>query len=63
MVNKKAWVEMLRVAGMDDMAMERWHAEFERRAPEAHHRFLISLGIDETEAASIRAWSAAAAPQ
>jgi MerR family transcriptional regulator, thiopeptide resistance regulator len=61
-VDKKAWVEMLRVAGMDDTAMQRWHAEFERRAPEAHHRFLISLGIDETEAASIRAWSASTAP-
>jgi MerR family transcriptional regulator, thiopeptide resistance regulator len=53
-VDKKTWVAMLRAAGMDDRAMDRWHAEFERRAPEAHHRFLISLGITEAEALLIR---------
>jgi len=57
-VDKAMWVEMLRAAGMDDDAMQRWHTEFERCAPEAHHRFLISLGIEEKEAQSIRAWSA-----
>lgn len=58
-VNKETWVEMLRCAGMDDQAMERWHAEFERRAPQAHHAFLLSLGIHEQEALLIRHWSAA----
>lgn len=53
-VDKKTWVEMLRAAGMDDKAMEQWHAEFERRAPEAHHAFLLSLGITEQEAILIR---------
>jgi MerR family transcriptional regulator, thiopeptide resistance regulator len=57
-VDKKTWVAMLRAAGMDDQAMELWHAEFERRAPEAHHRFLISLGISEAEALLIRKVSA-----
>lgn len=55
-VDKKTWVEMLRAAGMDDAAMQRWHAEFESRAPEAHHRFLLSLGIEEEEALAIRKW-------
>jgi hypothetical protein len=27
--------------------MCRWHAEFEKRAPEAHHQFLLGLGITE----------------
>ena len=58
-VDKETWVEMLRSAGMDDRAMGKWHAEFERRAPEAHHAFLLSLGISEKEALLIRQWSAA----
>ncbi len=53
-VDKEMWKEMLRAAGMDEEAMDRWHAEFEHRAPEAHHRFLLSLGIPETEARRIR---------
>ncbi len=57
-VDKETWVEMLRAAGMDEGAMQRWHVEFERRAPDAHHRFLISLGIEEKEALLIRTWSA-----
>lgn len=56
-VDKRMWVEMLRAAGMDEQAMNRWHSEFERRAPEAHHDFLLSLGIQEKEAFMIRAWS------
>lgn len=56
-VNKRMWVEMLRAAGMDDEAMDRWHAEFEHRAPEAHHAFLLSLGIPEKEVRLIRQWS------
>lgn len=59
-VDKEAWVAMLRAAGMDDAAMGRWHAEFERRAPQAHHDFLRSLGISERETALIREWSAGA---
>lgn len=58
-VDKETWVEMLRAAGMDDRAMEQWHVEFERRAPQAHHAFLLSLGISEQEALLIRQWSAA----
>lgn len=57
-VDKQAWVEMLRAAGMDEAAMMKWHAEFEQRAPEAHHHFLLSLGISEEEAHYIRKRSA-----
>jgi MerR family transcriptional regulator, thiopeptide resistance regulator len=53
-VDKQAWIEMLRAAGMDEAAMKRWHTEFERRAPEAHHQFLLALGISEDEALFIR---------
>ena len=53
-VDKQMWVEMLRAAGMDEQAMDRWHTEFERRAPEGHEEFLLSLGIPGEEAARIR---------
>jgi hypothetical protein len=48
------WVEMLRTAGMDQNAMNRWHAEFESRAPDGHNEFLLSLGIADDEVARIR---------
>jgi len=53
-VDKQMWVEMLRAAGMDREAMGRWHAEFERRSPEGHQEFLLSIGIPPGEAARIR---------
>jgi MerR family transcriptional regulator, thiopeptide resistance regulator len=53
-IDQQAWMEMLRAAGMDEKAMRKWHSEFERRAPEAHHRFLLALGISEEEALFIR---------
>jgi DNA-binding transcriptional MerR regulator len=53
-VDKQAWIEMLRAAGMDESAMSRWHTEFERRAPEAHQQFLLALGITEEEVLCIR---------
>lgn len=58
-VDKEMFVSMLRAAGMDDNAMRQLHVEFERREPEAHHTFLLSLGISEKEALDIRKWSAA----
>ena len=57
-VDKEMFVELLRAAGMDDNAMRQLHTEFERRAPDAHHAFLLSLGIGEKEALMIRKWSA-----
>jgi DNA-binding transcriptional MerR regulator len=60
-VDKQLWVKMLSAAGMDEKAMARWHAVFERRAPQAHHEFLVSLGIPENEIIDIRDWSRSAA--
>lgn len=57
-IDKQTWIEMLRAAGMDEAAMQQWHVEFERRAPQAHHAFLLSLGIDGQEALLIRQLSA-----
>lgn len=55
---KQLWVEMFRAAGMDETAMRRWHREFEQRAPEDHHAFLLALDISEKEAIQIRKLSA-----
>ncbi len=54
-IDKDTWIGVLRSAGMDQKAMDRWHAEFERNAPEGHHSFLRWLGIPEPEALAIRA--------
>jgi MerR family transcriptional regulator, thiopeptide resistance regulator len=56
-LDKAAWVAILRASGLDDAAMARWHAEFERAAPDAHEDFLRSLGIAAAEVARIRKWS------
>jgi MerR family transcriptional regulator, thiopeptide resistance regulator len=56
-VDKQMWIEMLKAAGMDASAMNRWHEEFERRSPEGHQEFLLSLGIPPSEAARIRGLS------
>ena len=53
-VDKKLWVKMLEAAGMDENAMHRWHTEFERRAPDGHEEFLLSLGIPADEVVQIR---------
>ncbi len=53
-VDKKMWVQMLETAGMNESSMMKWHAEFECRAPESHHEFLLSLGISEDEAQQIQ---------
>ena len=56
-MNKQMWVEMLETAGMDESAMQRWHAEFETRAPQTHYDFLLSLGISKSEVERIQKWS------
>ncbi len=53
-MDKETWVNILRSSGMDEADMRRWHAEFEQQAPEAHHEFLLSIGIPEREALVIR---------
>ena len=41
---------------MDESARQRWHAEFESRAPQTHYEFLLSLGVPENEAEQIQQW-------
>jgi DNA-binding transcriptional MerR regulator len=56
-VDKRMWIKMMEVAGMDESSMARWHAEFEHRAPTAHKEFLMSLGIPKNEVRKIQEWS------
>jgi DNA-binding transcriptional MerR regulator len=53
-IDKNAWVEILRQSGMNETDMQRWHTEFEHNAPQAHHSFLLWLGIPENEVLDIR---------
>jgi DNA-binding transcriptional MerR regulator len=53
-VDVELWVEMLQAAGMDHDGMHRWQSEFERRAAQGHHEFLLSLGIPPHEVEEIR---------
>jgi DNA-binding transcriptional MerR regulator len=62
-IDKDTWIDVLRSAGMDQKAMDRWHAEFERNAPAGHHCFLRWLGIPEKEALAIRAAASGSRPQ
>ncbi len=53
-VDKIAWIAILRASGMNDEAMDAWHRAFEQHSPQAHHDFLLALGIPEEEALRIR---------
>jgi len=56
-LDKAGWIAILRASGMEGSDMHRWHLEFQRLAPQAHHDFLVSLGIGDEEIARIRAAS------
>ena len=56
-IDKQAWVQILRASGLDEDDMMQWHRQFESDAPDAHHAFLLWLGIPEEEAREIRARS------
>lgn len=53
-MDKESWIRLLELAGLDQAAREKWHAEFERLSPDAHRDFLESLGIPAGEIALIR---------
>jgi MerR family transcriptional regulator, thiopeptide resistance regulator len=57
MVTKQKWVEVMRAAGFTDDDMHRWHAQFEKSAPQEHQEFLEFLHIAPDEVQSIRDWS------
>jgi DNA-binding transcriptional MerR regulator len=56
-VDVRTWTELLAASGMSELDMERWHAAFERSAPDKHQRFLELLGLDVEQIATIRRWS------
>lgn len=60
-ITRELWTSLLTDAGFSEDDMRRWHADFERTAPEQHARFMKVLGIPPSEIGLIRAW--AAAPQ
>ena len=53
-LDKDLWLSLQKACGLDEAALRLWHVEFERRAPRAHHDFLLSLGLCEKEAIQVR---------
>jgi MerR family transcriptional regulator, thiopeptide resistance regulator len=60
MITKEKWIAIMRQAGLTEQDMHRWHAEFERSAPQEHQEFLEFLHIEAEEIRSIRQGSRAA---
>ena len=54
MITKEKWVSIMAASGLNKDQMHRWHAEFERSAPEEHEEFLKFLHIPVAEIKSIR---------
>ena len=61
MITKEKWVSIMRGCGFTEDQMHRWHAEFERSAPEEHQEFLEFLHIPAAEIKTIREKSRAGA--
>lgn len=59
MMTKDKWVSIMKASGFTEADMHRWHAEFEKAAPEDHQEFLEYLKIPAEETAKIREWSRA----
>lgn len=57
MVTKEKWVSIMKACGFSAEQRNRWHAEFERSAPEEHQEFLEFLHIPAAEIKTIRAQS------
>ena len=56
-MTKDKWVAIMRGAGFTEDDMTRWHAEFEKSAPDDHEEFLKFLQIRPEEVEAIREWS------
>ena len=61
MITKEKWVSIMKGCGLTEEQMHRWHAEFERSAPDEHQEFLEFLHIPAAEIRTIRAKSRAGA--
>ncbi len=57
MNTKEKWVSVMKAAGFTEADMQRWHAAFEKSAPEEHQEFLEFLHIPKGEIVTIREWS------
>ncbi len=53
-IDRRAWMALMKTAGLDNEGMNKWHQAFEQNAPKAHQDFLEFLGIDATEIEKIR---------
>lgn len=60
-ITKDKWVSIMKASGFTEDDMHRWHAEFEKAAPEEHQEFLEFLHIPAPEVTTIRDWSRKAA--
>jgi MerR family transcriptional regulator, thiopeptide resistance regulator len=54
MITKEKWVAIMKSCGFSEDQMHRWHAEFERSAPDEHQEFLEFLHIPAAEIQTIR---------
>jgi MerR family transcriptional regulator, thiopeptide resistance regulator len=54
MITKEKWVSIMKSCGFSEDQMHRWHAEFERSAPDEHQEFLEYLHIPAAEIRTIR---------
>jgi DNA-binding transcriptional MerR regulator len=54
MITKDKWVSIMKACGFSEDQMHRWHAEFERSAPQEHQEFLEFLHIPAAEIHTIR---------
>lgn len=53
----KEFKQLFREIGLDEAAMQKWHALFEQRHPEYHRSFLEWLGLDATQIEQVRVHS------
>ena len=53
----KEFKQLFREIGLDEAAMQKWHALFEQRHPDSHKSFLEWLGLDAAQVERIRARS------
>lgn len=60
---RQVFVGVLRQLGLSEPELDRLHAEFERLAPDDHHRFLRFIGLSEAEARRLRALSLGGRPR
>lgn len=55
------WIALFTAAGLREEDMLRWHADFERLAPDSHQAFLEGLGLPTDQIRDLRAGAATGA--